>query len=131
MSGVTSYIGTVTLAVLERYAPELALPGLYYRILLTVTFQINNDGCRVHPPRPSLSGGDPDVRTLNYLTVGRLTDIRKGRRTGQARFETRALSELPAGSVPTLASDVGGGAGTKEKGLLVSASGFVLNISRG
>ena len=70
-----------------------------------------------YPPRLSLSGGDPDVRTLNYLTVWRLTDIRKGRRTGPARFETRALSELPAGSVPTLASDVGGGRRNKRKRL--------------
>ena len=40
MSDVTSYIRTVTPGVLKKYAPELALPGSYYRILLTVTFQM-------------------------------------------------------------------------------------------
>lgn len=48
MSSVTSYIRTVTLTLLKKYAPELALPASYYRILLTVTFQMNNDRYRVY-----------------------------------------------------------------------------------
>jgi hypothetical protein len=58
MSGVTSYILAVTLGILREYAPELALLGCYYRILLTVTFQKNGDRYKVDL-RPSLSGLQP------------------------------------------------------------------------
>jgi hypothetical protein len=111
MSGVTSYIYTVTLGILKEYAPELALLAAYYRILLTVTFQRNNDRYRVHS-RPSLSGVRPDVRTLNcwcdYPISGRACEQGHAQFENCARFGTRffPLPLTSVGANGTVRSDV-------------------------
>jgi hypothetical protein len=72
---------------------RIALPGSYYRILLTVTFQMNNDRDRVYL-RTSLSGLQPGM--LELLIVSATNQYQGSAcELGRAGFENCRLVQNP------------------------------------